>query len=593
MAESDGGTADQNQPDGQSRALDEDSPLTRRTGADAIPTQDEAKTKSEAMVEIDTEAINRELIRLVRRADSRPSLLLVDTFVDVGHLFARLSTDDHQVIYGRRGTGKTHALYYLVEYARRRQHAAVFVDLRTSGSSGGIYNDPSRTVSERGTALLIDVLEALHSGIIDHVYGQQIDSPADELVELTDLLAATITQTRVMGEYERELSSRHAQGSEDTTGASLSVTSKGPGLELSSKSTENDRGETEVRERFQGTERPYVHFGAISRTLGRIINTLQAKRLWVILDEWSSIPLDLQPLLADLLRRSLFPVRGITVKIGAIPDRSSFRIHYDTGDYIGFELGSDISVDVNLDDFISYAKNPQAAKEFFAQMFHARLREILPDEQLYGPPRKLIQGGQIERSKTVDRFLNRAFKYGAFPELVRAAEGIPRDAICIASNAAQHAGSRPIKERQVSIAARDWCMQDKEGSAVANDKAIELLHWLVDEVVGSRNSTAFFLQQDTDAQHLLVRYLYDARLLHIISKDVAANDKRGMRFTLFKLDYGLYLDIGPGHAPPSTFRATTGQGDQWVDFDDLSPRYESINSALIELPVVIRPPNRS
>lgn len=58
--------------------------------------------------------INSALMKLLRRAEGATSSeLLVETFVDAGPLFTLLSSPDHQIAYGRRGTGKTHALIYL------------------------------------------------------------------------------------------------------------------------------------------------------------------------------------------------------------------------------------------------------------------------------------------------------------------------------------------------------------------------------------------------------------------------------------------------------------------------------------------------
>lgn len=54
--------------------------------------------------------VNVALGRLLRRAEDEEPERLAETFVDVGTLFARLSTRDSQIIFGRRGTGKTHAL---------------------------------------------------------------------------------------------------------------------------------------------------------------------------------------------------------------------------------------------------------------------------------------------------------------------------------------------------------------------------------------------------------------------------------------------------------------------------------------------------
>jgi Cdc6-like AAA superfamily ATPase len=70
--------------------------------------------------------INNALMRLSKRAETQDKKRLVDTFVDNGPLFTLLSREDHQVIYGRRGTGKTHALSYLAESEDGKD---VFVDV--------------------------------------------------------------------------------------------------------------------------------------------------------------------------------------------------------------------------------------------------------------------------------------------------------------------------------------------------------------------------------------------------------------------------------------------------------------------------------
>ena len=61
-------------------------------------------------------AINRALNLIPKRAESRQAERLRDTFVDSG-VAAALEAIDHQVLYGRRGSGKTHALRYLYKDA--------------------------------------------------------------------------------------------------------------------------------------------------------------------------------------------------------------------------------------------------------------------------------------------------------------------------------------------------------------------------------------------------------------------------------------------------------------------------------------------
>jgi Cdc6-like AAA superfamily ATPase len=56
--------------------------------------------------------LNRAFNQIPKRAEKQEGPQLHETFVDSGVVDV-INTIDHQVIYGRRGTGKTHALSYL------------------------------------------------------------------------------------------------------------------------------------------------------------------------------------------------------------------------------------------------------------------------------------------------------------------------------------------------------------------------------------------------------------------------------------------------------------------------------------------------
>jgi Cdc6-like AAA superfamily ATPase len=60
-------------------------------------------------------AVNRLLMRVTRRAEKATPEYLARTFVPVEPVPSLLESLDNQVIYGRRGTGKTHLLKYLAE----------------------------------------------------------------------------------------------------------------------------------------------------------------------------------------------------------------------------------------------------------------------------------------------------------------------------------------------------------------------------------------------------------------------------------------------------------------------------------------------
>ena len=111
--------------------------------------------------------INQTFMQIPKRAETNQRSTLLATFVDVGPLFTLLSTLDHQVIYGRRGTGKTHALSYLAERQEAKGDVVVFCDLRSIGSTGGLYADLSIPFAQRATTLLVDTLSFMHESLLN------------------------------------------------------------------------------------------------------------------------------------------------------------------------------------------------------------------------------------------------------------------------------------------------------------------------------------------------------------------------------------------------------------------------------------------
>ncbi|MBN9463516.1 MAG: hypothetical protein J0H00_20085 [Burkholderiales bacterium] len=110
--------------------------------------------------------LNTVLLKLAKRAETYDRQHIIDSFVDIGPLFTLLSNPDSQVLFGRRGTGKTHVLGYLANEIQRRGAIAVQLDMRTIGSTGGIYFDAKLSLAERATRLLVDVLCAIHDRLL-------------------------------------------------------------------------------------------------------------------------------------------------------------------------------------------------------------------------------------------------------------------------------------------------------------------------------------------------------------------------------------------------------------------------------------------
>lgn len=474
--------------------------------------------------------MNTAFLRISKRAETSERAKLLETFVDVGSLFTVLGSTDHQVIYGRRGTGKTHALLYLAETRSAIDDISIYIDMRTVGSTGGIYSDDSIPLPERATRLLMDTLSAIHEKLLDHALETDSDLDLSVLGPLLDEFAAEISHVVVIGNVIQEAlnTNRNAQSSDSK--ANFGVNAKGVSVDLGSSEGAIQERQNQTRITESGAVRHRVHFGAISQVLSRIINNLGSRRIWVLLDEWSVIPNDLQPLLADLLRRSLFPIRGITVKIGAIEQRTTLHIAGLRGDYTGIELGADMSADVNLDDFMVFENDAFRATEFFQEFLYRHYKTAAED---------LNQTVSIARS---DELIRRAFtQRNVFDEFVRSAEGVPRDAIHILGLAAQRAGSAAISTNHIRAAAKIWYQRDKEAPVSANVNAREFLYWIIEEVIAHRRARAFLLR--SNSKHPLIDTLFDARVLHLLKRNIASPEQPGVRYDVYKIDYGCYVDL--------------------------------------------------
>ena len=104
---------------------------------------------------------------------------------------------------------------------------------------------------------------------------------------------------------------------------------------------------------------------------------------------------------------------------------------------------------------------------------------------------------------------------------------------------------------------------------------------MIDTVIGQRRARAFLLR--TDVADRLIDALYDARVLHVLKRSVSTHDQPGVRYDVYKLDYGCYVDlISTAKAPAGLlpFDDESGEGR----FIDVPPDdYRSIRRAILTL----------
>jgi hypothetical protein len=474
------------------------------------------------------QAINMLLMRISRRAENSTPDYLTRTFVPVEPVPSLLDTLDNAVLYGRRGTGKTHLLKYMANDKRKNGDVAIYIDLRTVGSPGGIYDDREESVPVRGTTLLIDVVEQLHNDLSELLlYGNLPGVDISRIAPALDAIAEASTEVRVVGPVEAKISSSTEDSAETSSSLTVGASVKPSASAGKGKARRRSRTVSEDTTRT-GNEIPAVKFGPLSRALASLTAALGDRRIWIMLDEWSSLPRDLQPILADLLRRSFFPVQGVAVKIGALTRQSLFRVDRETGDYLGLDLGADTSATVDLDDYLVFRDDRSHAESFYAELLYRHAVVLAED---FG--KQLTIDGS-------ERFQRTAFSGTAFSTLTKAAEGVPRDALNISGLAASLAASRAITAQNIQLASRDYFLRDKEGKI--SNEASRLLSDIVQGCF-ERQTRRLALVRPQQSDNPLIQSLYDNRLLHKVQEGVYLDGDYSQRYDVYLVDFGCLVDV--------------------------------------------------
>ncbi|HEY0346500.1 MAG TPA: hypothetical protein VGC59_17740, partial [Solirubrobacteraceae bacterium] len=379
--------------------------------------------------------------RMKPRADRESDAWrLTATFVDPG-ISEQLDNPNNQIIFGRRGTGKTHVLRVLDDLlSSQRGNLVCYLDLRMLGSNS-VFEDVGRPLHLRATSLIKDVFEPIHASLLDRA-----TDPSRAEVDFVPLddLADAITRSTLSGESRQD---EIVKDSATTGSVAAGVTHVPPFINLSARSTESAK--LSSRSARQGNPIDHVLFGQIARALASSMSSTGVAHMYLLLDEWTAIPEDLQPYLAEFLKRSLFVLPNVTVKIAALEYRSVFSLPAGRNNLIGFELGADVSSSLELDDYFVYDRNMAQTEELFADVLFRHLSAEIERGRSGSP--WFLPSGADRRSAGNDRLIeNREYleqEYAVsdcerlvellfvsrrpYRELVRAGEGVVRDFIGI------------------------------------------------------------------------------------------------------------------------------------------------------------------
>lgn len=97
-----------------------------------------------------------------------------------------------------------------------------------------------------------------------------------------------------------------------------------------------------------------------------------------------------------------------------------------------------------------------------------------------------------------------------------------------------------------------------------------MLERIVEEVIGHRRARSFLLPRELE-KHEVIQKLFDARVLHLMQRGYADKDNPGVRYNIYTLDYGTYVDLLNTNSQPELNLITIENEvpeDFVVPFDD-------------------------
>ena len=507
------------------------------------------------------------ILKMPRRADKWEEELLVKTFVSIGPLIPMLQSNNNHVLFGRRGTGKTHVLKYLKSIIEKEENdCCVFIDIRQIGSTGSIYSDKETPLEQRATRLFTDLLQEVRNQIIEYITknDENKENYLSSVTPLLDGMSQLLNVKKVSGSVriERQVQKK----TEDSDKWNLTI-AESPSFSHSSTSGTSDMSYVGTTDDGQYVE--YMDFSSVYQTLQCILKEIAPHKIWILVDEYAELNSDLQIFLADMFRRVLCPLQNCIFKIAAIEHRSVFKSQSSLKDYKGLELGADVS-SCNLDDFMVFSNNHAQSLIFFRDLLFQHVNSML--EGKYLDSNSLIQ----------DIFTQET----AFEELVQAAEGVPRDAFNILAKAITEDYYNKVSVNNIRKAAKNWYNEDKQNPIMSYFGAMPLLNWIIDKVINERHARAFLLRNDKEYE--LINFLYDSRILHIIKQNISSRDKPGMKFNAYSIDYGCYVDlINTTRSPLGLFEEELENGD--IEYCQVPKEdYRSIRRAVLDMDEFIK-----
>lgn len=464
--------------------------------------------------------------------------------------FESLAAPNTQIIYGRNGTGKTHLLKAFHQYCRANYDAKrvlpVYIDLKTFGvSTVGGQLEISQLIQRYYrlfVAKIVDALidladETLTEKVLERIFGGEVHDKRKRIREQLISLKEIFDSRRIeqgMTKYARSVESSRASSTGAKAGVSVSVSGFEPKANAEIGLSAEDVGKNKEAVELIYSGLAVLDYDEIRLALESIIDECGARAITVLVDEWSAIELKIQPILAEMIKKTLSVSNKIFIKIVALKYFTRTSASVDPPQVIGFQPGIDIFPLADLDALLSFDIDQQSVKDLLTYVLYRHCIALDPDVG-----KKTV--AEFERF-VCDHVFE---KPDAYLEIVRASEGNPRDFLSLLAACCSSASQRTtaLTQRDAVRLAISHFSNSKEPN-IQDDTAGKLYTKLFENVVKNKQKL-FLLTAAKATRDGRIQQLWHYRFIHLVAPTYTVITEAGLpaEYSVFSMDYGKLLAL--------------------------------------------------
>ena len=352
-------------------------------------------------------------------------------------LLEQMNTADNQIVWGRRGPGKTHLLKAFTQMINEKQEEnkiAYYLscdNIKTETTFNLLFNNDMDRMKyfarETYKAFLINIIEQIIDSYQRQLerkydYNDKSERQKDEIQKKTDNCLTRLLEISTTGvpkiietiatknkSQENQRTSNKENGIEGSLSLP-SVVGLIKGFISGRKVTRKEH--VENNEICQKIEYSFS-FSEIQKEITNLIRALQIEMLYICIDELWLIDdknsISFQPLFLDYIRQTFLGQRGVSIKIASIRETTKLNSKNSATNCFGLQSGHDIVELANLDT-IQNRENVTVKKfqEILAMRINYFSEEQIPYEEKY----------VLETIFKQERY---------FEEMLAMANGIPRN----------------------------------------------------------------------------------------------------------------------------------------------------------------------